>query len=104
MKLTPLSTSFGPSTHSAAVTIAMVLRGYDANRRAARANTKTRGDVSGGGRKPWKQKGTGRARAGSTRSPLWRKGGTVFGPHSTRNYRLTLPAALRTRALGLVLE
>src|SRR5690606_13420335 len=81
-----------------------VVRGYDANRRAPRAHTKTRGEISGGGRKPWKQKGTGRARAGSTRSPLWRKGGTVFGPRSTRNYAVTLPAKLRLRALALALN
>ncbi len=67
-------------------------------RRQGTADTKGRSDVSGGGKKPWKQKGTGRARSGSTRSPLWRHGGTVFGPHP-RSYETGLPKAVRRQAL-----
>jgi len=69
-----------------------------ANRRAGTASTKTKGNVRGGGRKPWKQKGTGRARSGSIRSPLWRHGGTVFGPHP-RDYSYTLPRKVKKEAL-----
>ena len=69
-----------------------------ARRREGTAETKGRSDVSGGGKKPWKQKGTGRARAGSTRSPLWRHGGTVFGPHP-RDYGYQVPKTVRRQAL-----
>jgi large subunit ribosomal protein L4 len=69
-----------------------------ANRRAATAKTKTRSEVSGGGVKPWKQKGTGRARAGTNRSPLWRHGGVIFGPNN-RNYTIKLPKKVRKQAL-----
>ena len=65
-------------------------------------STKTRADVRGGGRKPWRQKGTGRARAGSRRSPLWRGGGTIFGPHP-RNYAFSMPRKQRRLALKCVL-
>lgn len=69
-----------------------------ANQRKGLASTKTRGEVSGGGRKPWQQKGTGRARVGSIRSPLWRHGGVIFGPHP-RDYSYTLPQKIRSLAL-----
>lgn len=71
---------------------------YLGNQRQGTHATKTRGMVSGGGKKPWRQKHTGRARAGSIRSPLWRGGGTVFGPQP-RDYYRKLPRALRIRAL-----
>ena len=70
---------------------------YNAAKRQGNASTKTRGDVSGGGKKPFRQKGTGRARAGSTRSPLWRHGGSVFGPHP-RFYRYDIPKKLKRLA------
>ena len=70
---------------------------YNANQRHGNAATKTRGDVSGGGKKPFRQKGTGRARAGSTRSPLWRHGGTIFGPH-TRDFHRELPKKVKRLA------
>jgi large subunit ribosomal protein L4 len=68
-----------------------------ANRRQGTAAAKTRSEVRGGGRKPWRQKGTGRARAGSTRSPIWRGGGIVFPP-TPRSYRLDLPKKVRRLA------
>jgi len=95
-----------PTKHSAAKVsslISSVMRMFDANARQVLGHTKNRGDVSGGGKKPWKQKGTGRARAGSTRSPLWRKGGTAHGPRNTRNYTLTLPDKVKQSALGTAL-
>jgi large subunit ribosomal protein L4 len=61
---------------------------YQANLRQATAKTKTRAEVSGGGKKPWRQKGTGRARAGSSRSPIWVGGGISSGPEGTQNYKL----------------
>lgn len=71
---------------------------FAANLRRGTASTKTRKDVRGGGKKPWKQKGTGRARAGSSRSPIWRGGGTVFGPHP-RSYNVNMPKTMRKQAL-----
>ncbi len=74
-----------------------------ANRRAGTASTKTRAFVSGGGVKPWKQKGTGRARSGSIRSPLWRHGGTVFGP-KPRDYSYNVPKRVVKDALKSALR
>ena len=76
---------------------------YQANKRHGTHDTKTRAQVSGGGRKPWIQKHTGRARQGSTRSPQWRHGGVVFGPHP-RSYRMALPKRYRRLALKCVLS
>ncbi len=74
-----------------------------ASQRRGTASTKTRGFIRGGGRKPWRQKGTGRARAGSTRSPLWRGGGTTFGPQP-RSYGYRLPRKVRRLALKSALS
>lgn len=74
-----------------------------ANRRQGTADTKTRAEVSGGGKKPWRQKGTGRARHGSTRSPIWRTGGIVFGPHP-RSYNYTMPKKVRRLAMKSALS
>jgi large subunit ribosomal protein L4 len=78
-----------------------VVRQYQAKSHQGTAATKTRGLVSGSGRKLWRQKGTGRARIGSVRSPLWRHGGTVFGPQP-RDYSYTIPAKKRLLALRSV--
>jgi large subunit ribosomal protein L4 len=83
-----------------------VVVAYLANQRQGTVNTKERSDVRGGGKKPWRQKGTGRARAGTIRSPLWRGGGTVFGPHprdhrlkvNKKTKRLALKSSLTARA------
>lgn len=74
------------------------------NERVARAHTKTRGDVSGGGKKPWAQKHTGRARHGSTRSPIWVGGGVAFGPRNERNYQRNVNRKMRAKALFTVLS
>lgn len=75
-----------------------VIQVYLANHRQGTASTKKRGEVSGGGKKPWRQKGTGRARHGSTRSPIWKGGGIVFGP-KPRDYSQALPKRVRRAAL-----
>lgn len=81
----------------------LALRRQLNNARQGSANCKTRSEVSGGGRKPWKQKGTGRARAGSTRSPLFAGGGVIFGP-KPRNYDLAMPQKARKLALKSALS
>ena len=79
------------------------VKNFRANQRRGTASTKTRAKVSGGGRKPWRQKGTGRARAGSTRSPLWRSGGITFGPHP-RDYSYNMPKKAKRNALKSILS
>jgi large subunit ribosomal protein L4 len=74
------------------------VKAYLANQRQGTAATKTRAQVSGGNKKPWRQKGTGRARQGSTRSPQWRGGGSVFGPRADRNFHEALPKQVRRLA------
>ena len=69
------------------------------NNRSANAHVKSRGEVRGGGKKPWRQKGTGRARFGSSRNPIWRGGGIAFGPRNVRNYTLAMPKKARRAAL-----
>ena len=75
-----------------------------ANRRKVIAHTKTRGEVSGGGRKPWAQKGLGRARQGSIRSPIWRHGGVVFGPRKEKIFKKKIPKKMKRKALFMVLS
>ncbi len=70
-----------------------------ANKRSGSANTKVRSEVRGGGKKPWKQKGTGNARTGSIRNPIWRGGGIIFGPLKSRNYSKDTNAKMRRKAL-----
>ncbi len=79
-------------------TTAQVLRAQIACRHQVSANTKTKGEVRGGGRKPWKQKGTGRARAGSNRSPIWRGGGITFGPSAEKNPILKVSQKMKRQA------
>jgi large subunit ribosomal protein L4 len=93
---------FGVKVNPAVVHEALVAQ--QANRRKAIANTKTRGEIRGGGKKPWKQKGTGRARQGSIRSPQWVGGGIVFGPTSERNFALKINKKTKQKALFMALS
>lgn len=86
------------------VVLKQVVEAILANRRLVIADTKARGEVRGGGKKPWKQKGTGRARHGSIRSPLWRGGGVTFGPNTDRNFEKKLNKKVRTKALFMALS
>jgi len=75
-----------------------------ANKRQISAHTKTRGEVRGGGKKPWRQKGTGRSRHGSIRSPLWKGGGITHGPRKDRIFEVEIPKKMRRKALFMVLS
>jgi len=88
-----------PNPHA----VHQVVRAQRAAARAGTASTKTRGEVRGGGTKPWRQKGTGRARAGSIRSPIWKGGGTIFGP-TPRDYSFRVPKKMRRLAFRSALS
>ena len=92
---------WGIEPHMAVMHQALIRQ--QANARTGTSDTKTRGEVRGGGRKPWRQKGTGRARQGSIRSPQWRGGGVVFGPHP-RSYKQAMPRQMRRLAIRSVLS
>lgn len=93
---------FGVKANKALVHEAVVAQ--RANARQVLAHTKTRGEVRGGGRKPWRQKGTGRARHGSIRSPQWIGGGVVFGPSNERNFSLKINRKAKRQALFMALS
>lgn len=93
---------FGVKPNKALVHEAVIAQ--QANARRTISNTKNRGEVSGGGKKPWKQKGTGRARQGSIRSPQWVGGGIVFGPRAERNFALKINRKAKQKALFMALS
>lgn len=100
VKLNPAIFSVKPK----AAVLHQVLVAIMANRRHVIAHTKDRGEVRGGGRKPWRQKGTGRARHGSNRSPLWIGGGVTFGPTSDRNFTKKINKKMKAKALFMALS
>lgn len=85
------------------VVVQQVVEAYVANKRQVLAHTKVMSDVRGGGKKPWKQKGTGRARHGSSRSPIWKGGGVTFGPRNNRNFTKKINKKVKVKALSMVL-
>ena len=85
------------------VLVQQVIETYLANRRQVLAHTKLMSEVRGGGKKPWRQKGTGRARHGSIRSPLWKGGGVTFGPRKNRNFSKSINKKMKTKAFFMVL-
>lgn len=84
--------------------IHQVVTAMQANARTPVAHAKTRGEVSGGGKKPWRQKGTGRSRHGSSRSPIWKGGGVTHGPRNDKNYMQAIPKKMRAKALVIALS
>ncbi|MCK4554466.1 50S ribosomal protein L4, partial [Candidatus Parcubacteria bacterium] len=93
---------FGVKANEPLVHQAMVAQ--MSNERQVLAHTKDRSEVRGGGRKPWKQKGTGRARAGSIRSPIWKGGGVTFGPRKDRNFSKNINKKMKQNAMLMVLS
>ena len=86
------------------VVVQQVIEAYVANKRQVLAHTKVMSEVRGGGKKPWKQKGTGRARHGSSRSPIWKGGGVTFGPRKNRNFTKKVNKKVKVKALFMVLS
>ncbi len=84
--------------------VSQVIQSQMSNRRAGTAHTKDRSEVRGGGKKPWQQKGTGRARHGSSRSPIWRHGGVTHGPRNDTNFKKDIPRGMKNKALFALLS